>query len=108
TPLSAPVWRFFPFLRRVNIPWRFLEPLGAAAACAVAAAVAALIADRRLSRALAAAAGVFFLALTLVCAAFDASVSRVNGRMTAAEARSAVDRFSRKEMFFLPKGARRS
>jgi len=108
SPLSAPVWRFFPFLRRVNIPWRFLEPLGAAAACAVAAAVAALLADRRLSRGLAAAAAVFFLALVLLGAAFDASVSRVNGRMTAAEGRSAVDRFSHKEMFFLPKGARRS
>jgi hypothetical protein len=108
SPLSAPAWRFLPFLRRVNIPWRFLEPLGAAASCAVAAAAATLRSNRRLSRGLAAAAGVFFLALAGVCAVFDASVSRVNGRMSAAEARSAVERFSRKEMFFLPKGARRS
>jgi hypothetical protein len=108
SPLSAPAWRFLPFLRRVNIPWRFLEPLGAAAACAVAAAVATLLSNRRLSRGLAAAAGVFFLALAGVCGVFDASVSRVNGRMSSAEARSAVERFSRKEMFFPPKDARRS
>ncbi len=107
TPLSEPAWRFLPFLRRVNIPWRFLEPLGVAAVSAAAAAIFFLVVEKRLSRVMAVLACGFLLLLAGVCAVFDASISRVNGRMTGAEARSAVERFSRKEMFFPPRDARR-
>ena len=99
-------WEWLPVLQRVNLPWRFLEPLSAAAACAAAAAMSLLAREAALPRTLRLAVAVFLFLLAGVTLAFDASLSAVNGKMSAAQCRAAIPQFARKEGYFLPKGAR--
>jgi 6-pyruvoyl-tetrahydropterin synthase related domain len=106
TPLSAPAWRFLPYLKRINIPWRFLEPLGLAASCLTAAAAWALARERRVPRSIALLSLVFFLLLAGVCGAFDASLAFVNGRIPARACREALPGFAGKPGTYTPVRAR--
>jgi len=108
TPLSALAWWLLPFLRNVNFPWRFLEPLGTAAAGAAAAAGAVLLARRGVSRLLSAVVLPFLIVLAAYLVAFDLSLASVNGKMSAAECRAGLPVFARREVYFLPKRARRA
>jgi hypothetical protein len=107
TPASVWAWRVLPYLKEVNLPWRFLEPLGTAAVAASAAACA-LLRKRPGSRMLRLAVFTALLALAAICLSFDASISRVNGSVSRAEADAAIPRYARKTPLglFLPKGAR--
>jgi hypothetical protein len=107
TPISLWAWRWFPQLRRVDMPWRLLEPLGLATACAAAAALYFLIRGRAF-RALRLLALSFLVLLGVICFVFDLALSDANGHVTAAAARAAIPSFARKEVFFLLKGARRA
>jgi hypothetical protein len=107
TPISLWAWRWFPQLKRVDMPWRLLEPLGLATACATAAA-AYLLARGRGFRALRALGLLFLALLAVVCFAFDVALSDANGHVTPEVARAAIPAFARKEVFFLLKGARRA
>jgi hypothetical protein len=106
TALSRPAWDWLPILQRVNLPWRFLEPLGVAAACAAAAAAVLIARGGALPAAVRLAVAALLLGLGIVGLAFDGSLSAVNGKLPAADARAAVPVFARKEGYFLPKGAR--
>jgi hypothetical protein len=108
TPASVWLWNVLPYLKEVNLPWRFLEPLGTAAVAASAAACA-LLRKRPGSRMLSLLVLTVLLALAAVCLSFDASISRVNGSVSRAEADAAVPRYARKTPLglFLPKGARK-
>ena len=107
TPLSLWAWRWLPQLSRVDMPWRLLEPVGLVAAGSTAAAIWALAATRGhvLVRALAV---LFLVCLAAVCVDFDLALSDANGHASPEATRAAIPRFARKEVFFLPKGARRA
>jgi hypothetical protein len=108
TPLSSPGWKLLPVLHEVNLPWRLLEPLGAAAAALSAAAAVSLSRRRDVPR-LSRVAGLVVLgALFVLCGVLSDSVSAMNGSFPAALARASIERFARKEGYFLPKGARRA
>ena len=106
TPATRWAWEWLPVLQRVNLPWRFLEPLGVAAACAAAAAMALLARGSALPRTVRLAVAALFLLLVAVGLAFDASLCAVNGKIAAADCRAAIPQYARKEGYFLPKGAR--
>jgi len=108
TPISLWAWRWLPQLSRVDMPWRLLEPLGLITACVTAAALSLLASRSGPYRLLRALALVFFVCLGMVCLVFDFALSDANGHMSAATARASVPAFARKEVFFLPKGARRA
>ena len=108
TPVSGPAWRLLPVLHEVNLPWRLLEPLGAAAAALSAGAAVGLFRDRGASVLLRAAGLTTLAALFLLCGVFASSIARVNGSFPASAARAALEQFAGKEGYFLPKGARRA
>jgi uncharacterized membrane protein len=105
TSFSRPAWDWLPVLQRVNLPWRFLEPLGFAAVSASAATVALLVGSTVLPRTVRLTVIAFLLLLAGVGLAFDASLSAVNGKITAALCRATIPQFARKEGYFRPTGA---
>ncbi|MGH9368576.1 MAG: 6-pyruvoyl-tetrahydropterin synthase-related protein [Thermoanaerobaculia bacterium] len=107
TPAARWAWEELPFLQKVNLPWRLLEPLGCAAACAAAAAVAWIARGGVLPRTVRLAVVVFFLGLGAWGLVFDAALSAANGKFSAADCRAAIPQFARMEAYFVPKGARR-
>jgi len=107
-PAARWVWEWLPVLQRVNLPWRFLEPLSATAACAAAASASLLAREKALPRTVRLAVLAFLVLLAAVGLAFDASLTAVNGKISAADCRAAIRQFARKEGYFLPKGARPS
>jgi hypothetical protein len=108
TPISLWAWRWFPQLSRVDMPWRLLEPLGLITACVTAAALSILASRSGRFPTLRVLALAFFVCLGMVCLVFDFALSGANGHMTAGTARASIPAFARKEVFFLPKGARRA
>jgi hypothetical protein len=99
-------WELLPVLQKVNLPWRLLEPLSASAACAAAAAAALLWQPGSGPRLRRLAGAGLLCAVAIFGAAFDASLTAANGKMSAADCRAAIPQFARKEAYFLPKGAR--
>ena len=108
TPVSLWAWRFLPQLSRVDMPWRLLEPLGLATACAAGAAAWALASGRGRAPFAKTLALAFFVCLAAVWIFFDVAVSDANGHMPPQAARAAIPTYARKEVFFLLKGARRA
>ena len=105
---SVWAWRWLPELKRVNFPWRFLEPMGLATASAAAAALVLLWRASGRSVLVRILALFFLVSLSAVCLVFDIAISDAEGRVAPAVARAAIPSFSRKEVFFLLKGARRA
>jgi hypothetical protein len=104
---SLPLWKLSPALQKVNIPWRFLEGVGLAAAlaCGAAFAIAIRKGDVPAWGRLLGVVGIPLVLLLLF--AFDREIARVNGRMPVAEARVRMREFRAKRMYFLPPGVLR-
>ena len=107
TPAARWAWEWLPVLQKVNLPWRLLEPLGCAAACAAAAAVVLIARGGALPRTVRLAVAAFLLGLGAWGLVFDAAISSANGKFSAADCRASIPQFARMEAYFVPKGARR-
>jgi hypothetical protein len=106
TPAARWAWEYLPVLKNVNLPWRLLEPLSAAAACSAGAAAIVLLRPLLAPAPVRIAAGAVLLATAVFGLVFDVSLSQANGKFSAAECRAAIPQFARKEAYFLPRGAR--
>ena len=108
TPISLPLWKFLPALRQVNLPWRFLEPFGSVCVAVTACALALLLRARPIPIGFRAAGTLAILAAILLWGVFAASISGMNGKLSAGAARAAIAQFARKTPrgYFLAPGAR--
>ncbi len=108
TPISLPLWKFLPALRQVNLPWRFLEPFGSVCVAVTASALALLLRARPIPIGVRAAGTLALLAAIWLWGVFAASISGMNGKLSAGAARAAIAQFARKTPrgYFLAPGAR--
>ncbi len=109
TSLSKPLWELLPFLRHVTLPWRLLDPAGAAAAVLGGAAIATLLSKLRGAplatgwRPGLAAVAIFGLVAVGVVTWHRAATT--NGFVTMDQAVESGRRHCAGEAFFSPAGA---
>ena len=108
TQLSRPLWDHLPLLKRVNLPWRFLDPLAAPVAVIVGCAAFALAHAARTRRLPPWGLGVGASALTLgaiLCLKTSAGVALMNGQIARNEASAEAVAFTQMTGYFLPRDA---
>jgi uncharacterized membrane protein len=108
TPISLPLWRFLPVLRQVNLPWRLLEPFGLVCVAVTACGLALLLRARPIPMGVRAAGTLAIFAVIWLWGVFAASITGINGKLSAAAARAAIAQFARitPRGYFLAPGAR--